>query len=48
MEKAGKQGDIVLVSGISTGASVVKVRIEGEFYKVKEGGSIYILRSTQA
>ncbi|XP_073514049.1 nuclear pore membrane glycoprotein 210-like [Phyllobates terribilis] len=33
MEKAGKQGDIVLVSGDSTGASVVKVRIEGEFYK---------------
>ncbi|XP_077144594.1 nuclear pore membrane glycoprotein 210-like isoform X2 [Ranitomeya variabilis] len=33
MEKAGKQGDIVLVSGVSTGASVVKVRIESEFYK---------------
>ncbi|XP_069594525.1 nuclear pore membrane glycoprotein 210-like [Ranitomeya imitator] len=33
MEKAGKQGDIVLVSGVRTGASVVKVRIEGEFYK---------------
>ncbi|XP_075694661.1 nuclear pore membrane glycoprotein 210-like isoform X2 [Rhinoderma darwinii] len=33
MEKAGKQGDIVLVSGISTGVSVIKVQIEGEFYK---------------
>ncbi|XP_075043553.1 nuclear pore membrane glycoprotein 210-like [Mixophyes fleayi] len=33
MEKAGKQGDIILVSGVSTGVSVVKMRIESEFYK---------------
>ncbi|XP_040264899.1 nuclear pore membrane glycoprotein 210-like [Bufo bufo] len=33
MEKAGKQGDIALVSGISTGYSAVKVRIEAEVYK---------------
>lgn len=35
MEKEEKQGDIILVSGITTGAAVVKVRIYEPFYKVK-------------
>ena len=35
MEKEGKQGDMILVSGIRTGAAVVKVRIYEPFYKVK-------------
>ncbi|KAM4017480.1 nuclear pore membrane glycoprotein 210-like [Anomaloglossus baeobatrachus] len=43
MEKAGRQGDIVLVSGVSTGASDVKVRIEGEFYKHVPVTSIRLL-----
>ncbi|XP_071973491.1 nuclear pore membrane glycoprotein 210-like isoform X2 [Engystomops pustulosus] len=43
MEKAGKQGEIVLVSGISTGASIVKVRIEGEFYKNIPAATICLL-----
>uniref|UniRef100_A0A2K5XI24 Nucleoporin 210 like n=1 Tax=Mandrillus leucophaeus TaxID=9568 RepID=A0A2K5XI24_MANLE len=35
MEKEEKQGDVILVSGIRTGAAVVKVRIHEPFYKVK-------------
>lgn len=35
MEKGEKQGDIILVSGIRTGAAIVKVRIYEPFYKVK-------------
>lgn len=35
MEKEGKQGDRILVSGIRTGAAVVKVRIYEPLYKVK-------------
>ena len=35
MEKEEKQGDMILVSGIRTGAAVVKVRISEPFYKVK-------------
>jgi ASC-1-like (ASCH) protein len=35
MEKEEKQGDMILVSGIKTGAAVVKVRIYEPFYKVK-------------
>ena len=35
MEKEEKQGDMILVSGIRTGAAVVKVRIYEPFYKVK-------------
>eukprot|EP00069_Balaena_mysticetus_P016157 bmy_09696T0 len=34
MEKEEKQGDMILVSGIRTGAAVVKVRISEPFYKV--------------
>ncbi|KAJ8794168.1 hypothetical protein J1605_003314 [Eschrichtius robustus] len=33
MEKEEKQGDMILVSGIRTGAAVVKVRISEPFYK---------------
>ncbi|XP_044528675.1 nuclear pore membrane glycoprotein 210-like [Gracilinanus agilis] len=33
MEKTGKQGDMILVSGIRTGAAVIKVRIHEPFYK---------------
>lgn len=35
MEKEEKQGDMILVSGIKTGAAIVKVRISEPFYKVK-------------
>lgn len=35
METEEKQGDIILVSGIRTGAAIVKVRIYEPFYKVK-------------
>ena len=34
MEKEERQGDVVLVSGMRTGAAVVKVRIYEPFYKV--------------
>uniref|UniRef100_A0A8C5K677 Nucleoporin 210-like n=1 Tax=Jaculus jaculus TaxID=51337 RepID=A0A8C5K677_JACJA len=34
MEKKERQGDMILVSGIRTGAAVVKVRIYDPFYKV--------------
>nr|XP_042699089.1 nuclear pore membrane glycoprotein 210-like [Chrysemys picta bellii] len=33
MERAGKQGDRILVSGIKTGAAVIKVRIQEPTYK---------------
>ncbi|XP_051849946.1 nuclear pore membrane glycoprotein 210-like [Antechinus flavipes] len=33
MEKEGKQGDMILVSGIRTGAAVIKVRVHEPFYK---------------
>ncbi|KYO49040.1 hypothetical protein Y1Q_0018810 [Alligator mississippiensis] len=35
LERAEKQGDRILVSGIKTGAAVVKVRIQEPVYKVK-------------
>lgn len=34
MEKVAKQGDIVLVSGMKTGSSKLKARIEETVYKV--------------
>lgn len=34
MEKEERQGDMILVSGIRTGAAIVKVRIFEPFYKV--------------
>lgn len=34
MERAEKQGDRILVSGIKTGAAVIKVRIQESTYKV--------------
>ncbi|EMP28214.1 hypothetical protein UY3_14690 [Chelonia mydas] len=33
MERAGKQGDRILVSGIKTGAAIIKVRIQEPTYK---------------
>lgn len=35
MEKEEKQGDRILVSGVKTGAAIVKVRISEPLYKVK-------------
>ncbi|KAF6293377.1 nucleoporin 210 like [Rhinolophus ferrumequinum] len=43
MEKEEKQGDIILVSGIRTGAAVVKVRIYEPFYKKVAAASIRLL-----
>ncbi|XP_016076949.1 PREDICTED: nuclear pore membrane glycoprotein 210-like [Miniopterus natalensis] len=43
MEKEEKQGDIVLVSGIRTGAAVVKVRIYEPFYKKVTAALIRLL-----
>ncbi|KAI4548938.1 hypothetical protein MG293_001268 [Ovis ammon polii] len=36
MEKEEKQGDMILVSGIKTGAAIVKVRISEPFYKLRK------------
>ena len=38
MEKAAKQGDTVLVSGLKTGSSKLKARIQEAVYKVGAGG----------
>ena len=38
MEKAAKQGDTVLVSGLKTGSSKLKARIQEAVYKVGVGG----------
>ncbi|XP_020847355.1 nuclear pore membrane glycoprotein 210-like [Phascolarctos cinereus] len=43
MEKAEKQGDMILVSGIRTGAAVIKVRIHEPFYKKVSAASIRLL-----
>ncbi|XP_073904110.1 nuclear pore membrane glycoprotein 210-like isoform X5 [Castor canadensis] len=43
MEKEEKQGDMILVSGIKTGAAVVKVRIYEPFYKKVAAASIRLL-----
>uniref|UniRef100_A0A286ZQW4 Nucleoporin 210 like n=1 Tax=Sus scrofa TaxID=9823 RepID=A0A286ZQW4_PIG len=43
MEKEGKQGDMILVSGIRTGAAVVKVRIYEPFYKKVAAALIRLL-----
>ncbi|XP_054418842.1 nuclear pore membrane glycoprotein 210-like [Pteronotus mesoamericanus] len=43
MEKEEKQGDIILVSGIRTGAAVVKVRIYESFYKKVAAALIRLL-----
>ncbi|KAM7055066.1 nuclear pore membrane glycoprotein 210-like [Molossus nigricans] len=43
MEKEEKQGDIILVSGIRTGAAVVKVRIYEPFYKKVAAALIRLL-----
>ncbi|XP_073077311.1 nuclear pore membrane glycoprotein 210-like isoform X4 [Manis javanica] len=43
MEKEGKQGDRILVSGIRTGAAVVKVRIYEPFYKKVAAALIRLL-----
>ena len=38
MEKAAKQGDTILVSGLETGSSKLKARIQEAVYKVGAGG----------
>lgn len=38
MEKAAKQGDTILVSGLKTGSSKLKARIQETVYKVGLGG----------
>ncbi|XP_054969439.1 nuclear pore membrane glycoprotein 210-like isoform X6 [Pan paniscus] len=43
MEKEEKQGDVILVSGIRTGAAVVKVRIHEPFYKKVAAALIRLL-----
>ncbi|XP_023390082.1 nuclear pore membrane glycoprotein 210-like [Pteropus vampyrus] len=43
MEKDEKQGDIILVSGIRTGAAIVKVRIYEPFYKKVAAALIRLL-----
>lgn len=43
MEKTAKQGDIVLVSGMKTGSSKLKARIQESFYKVRYFNVIYFL-----
>ncbi|XP_049736545.1 nuclear pore membrane glycoprotein 210-like [Elephas maximus indicus] len=43
MEKEEKQGDMILVSGIRTGAAVVKVRIYESFYKKVAAALIRLL-----
>ncbi|XP_036713739.1 nuclear pore membrane glycoprotein 210-like [Balaenoptera musculus] len=43
MEKEEKQGDMILVSGITTGAAVVKVRISEPFYKKVAAALIRLL-----
>ncbi|XP_038624412.1 nuclear pore membrane glycoprotein 210-like [Tachyglossus aculeatus] len=43
METAEKQGDRILVSGISTGAAVLKVRVHEPFYKNLAAASIRLL-----
>lgn len=35
MEKVAKQGDTILVSGIKTGSSKLKARIQENVYKVR-------------
>uniref|UniRef100_A0A8B9IA61 Nucleoporin 210 like n=1 Tax=Anser brachyrhynchus TaxID=132585 RepID=A0A8B9IA61_9AVES len=43
MEKAEKQGDRILVSGIKTGAAVIKVRMQESTYKKVAAASIRLL-----
>ncbi|XP_077012359.1 nuclear pore membrane glycoprotein 210-like isoform X3 [Tamandua tetradactyla] len=43
MEKEERQGDMILVSGIRTGAAVVKVRIYEQFYKKVAAALIRLL-----
>uniref|UniRef100_A0ABK0LFU2 Nucleoporin 210-like n=1 Tax=Rattus norvegicus TaxID=10116 RepID=A0ABK0LFU2_RAT len=43
MEKEEKQGDVILVSGMRTGAAVVKVRIHEPFYKKVAAALIRLL-----
>ncbi|OWK05324.1 hypothetical protein Celaphus_00001966 [Cervus elaphus hippelaphus] len=43
MEKEEKQGDMILVSGIKTGAAIIKVRISEPFYKKVAAASIRLL-----
>lgn len=40
MEKAAKQGDTVLVSGMKTGSSKLKARIQEAVYKVGLGSTV--------
>ncbi|KAB0386578.1 hypothetical protein FD755_001534 [Muntiacus reevesi] len=43
MEKEEKQGDMILVSGIKTGAAIIKVRISEPFYKKVAAALIRLL-----
>lgn len=40
MEKAAKQGDTILVSGMKTGSSKLKARIQEAVYKVGLGSTM--------
>ena len=40
MEKAAKQGDTILVSGMKTGSSKLKARIQEAVYKVGARGHL--------
>lgn len=40
MEKAAKQGDTILVSGMKTGSSKLKARIQEAVYKVGLGSTV--------
>lgn len=50
MEKAAKQGDTILVSGMKTGSSKLKARIQEAVYKVRLGcwGTMGFLEWNQA
>lgn len=41
MEKVAKQGDVVLVSGMKTGSSKLKARIQEAVYKVRHFCILY-------
>ncbi|KAM4661946.1 nuclear pore membrane glycoprotein 210-like [Discoglossus pictus] len=43
MERDGQQGDMVLVSGIHIGVSVIRVRIRGSYYKFVPTASVRLI-----
>lgn len=44
MERVGKQGDIILVSGLKTGHAKLKAKIQESLYKVSCQGTNVIFR----